>query len=992
MNNPTFNKNNRAVYGRTGKAALAVALLMSVPAFAQTPFFTPGNLVVSVEGNGVAGGPGSYGDNQAAPLTLFQYTPSGASSVSFVNSLVLPQTGSGANLPVSGEYGSSSEGTLHLSGIGHYLTIMGYGVNAAAFNSNSNSYSAAPNAALAQSSSLTGQSYTPIPRVVALIDAYGNVNSSTALFNIFDGNNPRSTYTADGMSIYVSGQGNSPDHTGGVFFTMLGGSSATPITGDDTNTNTSSQDTRDVQIYNNTLYVSVDSKEGSGSNRDFIGTLGTPPSTTLFNGGAGPTQLTGFGTSKAGKLTVTATNGNNLNSPSALRNINLSPVNYFFANATTLYVADSGVPKNDSNGDTNASGTANIGNGGLQKWVNTSGTWHLVYTLYQGLNLVNNGNTNGPGGVPSGTSGLYGLTGVVNGTGSDATVSLYATNYTLSDLDQTYLYGITDTLSNTTPPGTSLAFTLLDTAPPDSNFKGVSFAPAVPAGGVTITSSPSGLAFTSAGTGCAPGTYTTPVTLIWTPGNSCTLSVVPTQNGPTGVQYDFSQWEDGTTNPAAHTVISPATPATYSANFTTEYQLTTSAGTGGTVSAGGLIAAGTNATITATPSAGYYFVNFTGTATSTSNPFSLAMNGPQSITANFAPQVTPAINWPAPAAITYGTALSSAQLNATASVPGTFAYAPASGTVLPAGPQMLSVLFTPTDTIHYTTATASNSIAVNQATLTVTANSFSRPYGTPNPVLTAAITGFVNGDPASVVSGSPALSTTATASSLPGPYAITVGNETLTATNYAFNLVGGTLTVAFTALAPSSGSSCNGAYNGTFNGNLTVSAGQECIFMGGRVTGNIQQNGGNLTLIQSTIGGNLQIAGAGTFTIGPASTINGNLQIQNLPSSPATNQVCGTTVHGNLQFSNNATAVLLGAPSSLCPGNTIGGNLQVQNNSASALVDNNTIDGNLQVQNNTASTAVFNDSAKGNLQCSGDSAITGGGDTAAQKQGQCSAF
>lgn len=47
--------------------------------------------------------------------------------------------------------------------------------------------------------------------------------------------------------------------------------------------------------------------------------------------------------------------------------------------------------------------------------------------------------------------------------------------------------------------------------------------------------------------------------------------------------------------------------------------------------------------------------------------------------------IVPTITWPAPAAITYGTALSAAQLDASASVPGTFAYSPAAGTVLTAG-------------------------------------------------------------------------------------------------------------------------------------------------------------------------------------------------------------------------------------------------------------------------------------------------------------------
>jgi RHS repeat-associated protein len=79
-------------------------------------------------------------------------------------------------------------------------------------------------------------------------------------------------------------------------------------------------------------------------------------------------------------------------------------------------------------------------------------------------------------------------------------------------------------------------------------------------------------------------------------------------------------------------------------------------------------------------------------------------------------QTTPTITWPAPAAITYGTALSASQLNATASVGGTFAYSPASGTIPAGGTDTLSVTFTPTDTTDYTTATKSVSLTVNKAT------------------------------------------------------------------------------------------------------------------------------------------------------------------------------------------------------------------------------------------------------------------------------------
>ena len=217
----------------------------------------------------------SFGDNQGSPLTLFQYTPNGTTSASYVNALVLPQAASGANNPVSAEYGSSSEGDLQLSGGGQYLTVMGYGLPYTAFNANPAAYSNLTfnpgNTALAQSGNVTSQSaYIPVPRVVALIDANGNVNSSTAIYNVFDGNNPRSAYTADGKNIYISGQGHSPDATGGVFLTTEGATNSSPIaiTGLDTTGKTSAQDTRTVQINttNNTLYVSVDSKEGKGSN------------------------------------------------------------------------------------------------------------------------------------------------------------------------------------------------------------------------------------------------------------------------------------------------------------------------------------------------------------------------------------------------------------------------------------------------------------------------------------------------------------------------------------------------------------------------------------------------------------------------------------------------------------------------------------------------------------------------------------------------------
>ena len=63
--------------------------------------------------------------------------------------------------------------------------------------------------------------------------ANGTLDTSTALTTVFNGNNPRSVYTTDGTSFYVSGQGTSGDNTGGVFYTTLGSSTATSITGND---------------------------------------------------------------------------------------------------------------------------------------------------------------------------------------------------------------------------------------------------------------------------------------------------------------------------------------------------------------------------------------------------------------------------------------------------------------------------------------------------------------------------------------------------------------------------------------------------------------------------------------------------------------------------------------------------------------------------------------------------------------------------------------
>ena len=131
-------------------------------------------------------------------------------------------------------------------------------------------------------------------------------------------------------------------------------------------------------------------------------------------------------------------------------------------------------------------------------------------------------------------------------------------------------------------------------------------------------------------------------------------------------------------------------------------------------------------------------------------------------------KATLTITWSNPAAIPYGTALSATQLDATDSVAGSFSYSPTLGTVLTAGSQTLTANFTPTDTTDYTTATASVTLTVNQATPIVT-------WATPAAIFSGTALSATQLDATASVPGTfvytPALGTTPA-----------VGNDTLSVT------------------------------------------------------------------------------------------------------------------------------------------------------------------------------------------------------------------
>lgn len=443
---------------RLKSALLATAALLGASGLtAANAFdFTEGDLVIdTVTGTTL---------DAASPMTLEEFSlSSGGTVANPVGSLTLPQTQNGANSPISGEYGSASEGFLEQSVNGRYLTIMGYGVNANAFNSDSSAYGTS---ALGQTTSLTGQSVTTVPRVVALIGGNGSVDTTTALTGVFNTNNARSAVTVDDSSFYVSGQGASKtDPTQGVFYALKGATTATPID--------NSTDTRAVEIYNGTLYVSRDyNPPGSGS-QNFTnvssGPAGTLPTTAtpLDNHIVPPASPLSSGGNN-GSIDLTAALANGVNNSRIGSFVYLSPEEYFFANSTTLYVADSGQPKN---GNANK---AALGEGGLQKWSLVGGTWVLDYDLVNNLNLVNNATATPDDPTAPGVTGLFGLTGEVVG----GEVELFATSYGLNELSPSYLYEITDTLSDTTiAQASGEMFTVLYAAPSDISIRGVSFAP-----------------------------------------------------------------------------------------------------------------------------------------------------------------------------------------------------------------------------------------------------------------------------------------------------------------------------------------------------------------------------------------------------------------------------------------------------------------------------------------------------------------------------------
>jgi hypothetical protein len=118
----------------------------------------------------------------------------------------------------------------------------------------------------------------------------------------------------------------------------------------------------------------------------------------------------------------------------------------------------------------------------LEKWVFSGTSWHLVYTLQNGLNLgVPYAVPHPPGTAPYPTPATDGLRNMIGRRNGDGTVTIWAITSTVSSsgdqgADPNRLVVITDRLKATTLPADE-HFTTLRTARYGEVLRGVSFTP-----------------------------------------------------------------------------------------------------------------------------------------------------------------------------------------------------------------------------------------------------------------------------------------------------------------------------------------------------------------------------------------------------------------------------------------------------------------------------------------------------------------------------------
>ncbi len=245
--------------------------------------------------------------NAATAVFLDEYTQAG----NFVQSIPLPTTTVGAQRAFACSGTATSEGGLTQSVDGKWLVMAGYG-------------------AVPGTAGIASTASSVVPRVMARIALDATIDTSTALADAYSGNNARAAATFFGGEFWTAGTASAGNNPGVRFATPVGATSSLQLNATITNV-------RRVDFFAGQLYCSSAAGSFFG-----IGTVGT----------GAPTGTNEAITLLPGMATASGP----------------SPYDFWFANASTLYVADD---------RTN-------GSGGIQKWALAAGTWTLQYTLAPG--------------------------------------------------------------------------------------------------------------------------------------------------------------------------------------------------------------------------------------------------------------------------------------------------------------------------------------------------------------------------------------------------------------------------------------------------------------------------------------------------------------------------------------------------------------------------------------------------------------------------------
>jgi hypothetical protein len=290
-----------------------------------------------------------------------------------------------------------------------------------------------------------------------------------------------------------------------------------------------------------------------------------------------------------------------------------------------------------------------------------------------------------------------------------------------------------------------------------------------------------------------------------------------------GYKFTFDHWADDGSTSATRQFTVDLNAYKLSAVFNTQVQvnLATNSASGGTITStsnppDSFYPSGSEEIIQATPAKGYVFASFSGLLSSTTNPTTIIVTKPGTITANFT-KIPHSIavsagsgqtavygsNLPNPlvvlvkdstgnpiAGTTVTFAANGLRLSSTTAVTNASGLAAVTATVTGVGSLSARA------TVPEISAPAVFQETGTKATLTVTATNASAPYGQAIPALTYSVSGLVNGDTVAKISGAPKETTTAKQGSALGKYPISLTAGTLSSADYNFALVDGTFTVS----------------------------------------------------------------------------------------------------------------------------------------------------------------------------------------------------